>query len=306
MHSIFIFSFFLQTQGTLGGGNHFIEVLHEDLNHWNDTRSASRMADGHRQLQSHGQQRKVQRKYDGNEESDIWLMLHSGSRRIGNHTASHWEEVGKMKYTRTGRDPLHWLPIDSRDGEGYINDMNWCQQYAYKNREFMLNAMIEVMAEECRVEADWNTFINIHHNHCRCEVCSYRDNHSGEWVKDEQLWVTRKGATSARKGEIGIIPGNMAHGSYIVEGMGNEQSWKSCSHGSGRRMGRIQAKRDILQRDFIKQLDDAKLVCDRDSRLRDEAPQAYKDLSQVINAQVEANVVKIRHRLLPLINVKGF
>ena len=187
-----------------------------------------------------------------------------------------------------------------------MNDMNWCQQYAYKNREYMLNAMIDVMFDTCHVEPDWDTFINIHHNHCKCEVCTYKDNKTGEIRRNEELWVTRKGATSAKKGEIGIIPGNMAHGSYIVEGLGNEMSWKSCSHGSGRRMGRIQAKKVIDQRDFVKQLDDAKLVCDRDSRLRDEAPQAYKDLHEVINAQVDAGVVKIRHRLLPLINVKGF
>ena len=233
-------------------------------------------------------------------------MLHSGSRRIGNHTASYWEGVGKLKYTRNGQDPLHWLPIDSRDGQNYINDMNWCQQYAYKNREYMLHAMIEAMYEECKVDADWNTFINIHHNHCKCEQCTYKDNKTGQWIKNEELWVTRKGATSAKEGEIGIIPGNMAHGSYIVEGMGNQMSWKSCSHGSGRRMGRQQAKQNITQKDFVQQLNDAQLVCDKDSRLRDEAPQAYKDLHEVINAQVDAGVVKIRHRLLPLINVKGF
>merc|ERR1712087_456589 len=105
--------------------------------------------------------------------------------------------------------------------------------------------------------------------------------------------------TSARIGEVGIIPGNMAHGSYIVEGMGNGMSWESCSHGSGRRMGRNEAKKTIQQRDFIQLLDDAKLVCDRDSRLRDEAPQAYKDLQKVITAQVDAGIVKVRHRLLP-------
>ena len=170
----------------------------------------------------------------------------------------------------------------------------------------MLNAMIESMEEECGVEPDWSTFINIHHNHCKCETCSYQDNATGDWLQNEELWVTRKGATCAKKGEIGIIPGNMAHGSYIVEGMGNSMSWQSCSHGSGRRMGRNEAKKIVRQQDFVKQLDDANLVCDRDSRLRDEAPQAYKDLHQVINAQVQAGVVRIKHRLLPLINVKGF
>ena len=118
--------------------------------------------------------------------------------------------------------------------------------------------------------------------------------------------MTRKGATSAKEGELGIIPGSMATGSYIVKGLGNEMSWGSCSHGAGRRMGRMQAKRELSTKEFVADLNDADVVCDRDSRLIDESPRAYKDLHEVIDNQTQTGVISVVHRLLPLVNVKGF
>lgn len=165
--------------------------------------------------------------------------------------------------------------------------------------------MIDVMFEVTGHESDWNSFINIHHNHCRCETCKYYDNKTGV-LKEEELWITRKGATSAALNEIGIIPGSMATGSYIVKGLGNELSWKSCSHGAGRRMGRKDAMLNVTQSEFIHALDKAQVVCDRDSRLRDESPQAYKNLDEVISNQVQSRIIEVQHRLLPLVNVKGY
>ncbi len=115
-----------------------------------------------------------------------------------------------------------------------------------------------------------------------------------------------KGATSARNGEFGIIPGSMATGSYIVRGLGSEESWQSCSHGAGRRMGRKEAFRNLNEKDFIRDLNDSGVVCDKDARLMDESPLAYKDLSEVIRSLTSSGCIDVVHRLLPLVNVKGY
>ncbi|ETO06755.1 Protein rtcB [Reticulomyxa filosa] len=179
------------------------------------------------------------------------------------------------------------------------------REYAYLNREFMLKAMVSCVQDVLKKEPDWNTFVTVHHNYCTCESCRYKDNRTGQW-REEELWVTRKGATSAKKDEYGIIPGSMATGSFIVKGLGNDMSWHSCSHGAGRRMGRKQAAGILSTKEFFNQLDASGVVCDRDERLIDESPLAYKDLNEVIRHQTNASIIKIEHRLLPLVNVKGF
>merc|ERR1712032_862065 len=157
--------------GTLGGGNHFVELVYDECDR-------------------------------------VWMMLHSGSRNIGNVTAQH-----------------------------YLTDMTFCQAYALENRHFMMQAFAKIIKMETAKAALWSNMVNIHHNYCECERCRYYDAASADW-KEENLWVTRKGATSAKKGQFGIIPGSMGTGSYIVRGRGEPDSWQSCSHGAGRSMSR--------------------------------------------------------------------
>ncbi|TNV78471.1 hypothetical protein FGO68_gene13757 [Halteria grandinella] len=256
--------------GTLGGGNHFLEVL-------------------------------------ADESDRIWLMLHSGSRHIGKTTAEYYNQLAitqmqKLGNSRQGGD-LNYMKIDSEEGQAYLSDMLWCQAYALNNRKLMMGKMIDIVRRVTGVTPKEGVeAINIHHNYCKCESCKvYNPSKPGEY-ETKPMWITRKGATSAKLGEYGIIPGSMGVGSYIVKGLGNAQSWESCSHGAGRKLSRIKAKNLIKQKDFVSAMDG--IVCDTDGRLRDEAPQAYKDLNEVMANQGE--LVEIVHRLRPLINVKGF
>lgn len=254
--------------GTLGGGNHFLEVLYENTSTEN-----------------------------------IWLMLHSGSRKIGNITARYHQRIAIDQCSRRDKNiarGLAYLMTESITGQHYLNDMRWCQQYAYENRKAMMELMCEVMHIVTEKTPDPDSLINIHHNFCSCETCTYQ-NSSGEWVT-EDLWVTRKGATAAKEGQLGIIPGSMGTGSYIVRGLGNPESWESCSHGAGRQMSRTQAKKKISQREFERSMKG--IVCDSDGRVRDEAPGAYKNLDDVMENQKD--LIEVVVKLNPLINVKGF
>lgn len=255
--------------GTLGGGNHFIEVVYD-------------------------------------ESDNVWLMLHSGSRFAGKTTAEYYNKLALMQMQKQGvRDypkDLYYLRIDSPEGRDYLNDMLWCQHYAYHNREFMLNKLIEVMTDITGTLPDESRRINAHHNFCECTRCVYTDPRTGSTV-EKDLWVTRKGATAARLGQYGIIPGSMGVGSYIIKGRGNSLSWESCSHGAGRLLSRTAAKKVLKQEDFEKQMQG--IVYDAGvPELIDEAPMAYKDLDGVM--QDQRTLVEVVHRLLPLINVKGF
>lgn len=263
---------FAKTQrqiGTLGGGNHFIEVVHDET----DT---------------------------------VWLMLHSGSRYAGKTTAEYYNKLALKQMQQQGvRDcpkDLFYLRIDSPEGQDYLNDMVWCQHYAYQNREFMLNKLIEVMTEITGKVPDESKRINAHHNFCENTRCTYTDPRTGATV-EKDLWVTRKGATAARLGQFGIIPGSMGVGSYIIKGRGNSLSWESCSHGAGRLLSRSAAKKVLRQEDFQRQMQG--IVYDANMpELIDEAPMAYKNLDGVM--QDQRALVEVVHRLLPLINVKGF
>mmetsp|Transcript_28753 Transcript_28753/g.52010 ORF Transcript_28753/g.52010 Transcript_28753/m.52010 type:complete len:227 (+) Transcript_28753:840-1520(+) len=187
---------------------------------------------------------------------------------------------------------IHYMPIESQEGQDYLQDMEWCQQYAFHNRQAMQRIMLQIIPDITGHEPDMIRSVNIHHNYCQCEDCG----------NGRKLYVTRKGVTSGAKGQMGIIPGSMGAGSYITRGRGDLQSWNSSSHGAGRRMSRTKAHSDTTQRDFEVAMEG--VVCDTHPSLRDEAPQAYKDLSMVM--QQQSSLTEIVHRLLPLINVKGF
>ncbi|KAK9828760.1 hypothetical protein WJX72_001958 [[Myrmecia] bisecta] len=253
---------------TLGGGNHFLEVVHDD-------------------------------------EGMVWIMLHSGSRNIGNTTALYYDKIAAEQLAAANIKPpsgLNYLAIESADGQAYLQDMTWCQGYAAVNRQLMLERMITAVNSVTGAQPDNSRIINIHHNYCECERCSYKDPRTGEEVVDRPLYVTRKGATSARPGQLGIIPGSMGVGSYITRGIGEARAWNSSSHGAGRLMSRTKARATIKQEDFEQSM--AGIVCDTDEAVRDEAPAAYKDLTTVMANQ--RDLVEVVHKLQPLINVKGF
>jgi tRNA-splicing ligase RtcB len=254
--------------GTLGGGNHFIEI---------------------------------QKAEDGG----VYLMLHSGSRNMGQRIASHYHNVAKELTTARGitlNDPnLAFLPADHEIGLNYIRDMNHALAYALENRRLMMEHLKAVM---CKFfpGIDYSGEVNIHHNYAALEE------HEGH-----QYWIHRKGATSAREGETGIIPGSMGTSSYIVEGLGNPESFMSCSHGAGRRLGRSQANHTLTLEECNAAMHD--VVYDRfglSSRRGDdgkkmydlsEAPPAYKDIDTVIAC--ESDLVKPLVKLSPLAVVKG-
>eukprot|EP00928_Gymnodinium_smaydae_P031155 TRINITY_DN2295_c0_g2_i1.p1 TRINITY_DN2295_c0_g2~~TRINITY_DN2295_c0_g2_i1.p1 ORF type:complete len:443 (+),score=82.75 TRINITY_DN2295_c0_g2_i1:335-1663(+) len=253
--------------GTLGGGNHFVELVYD-------------------------------------EDDNVWMMLHSGSRNIGNVTAQHYDGVA-AKQCGGQKEALAFLRIDSPEGQQYLTDMSFCQSYAWENRRFMMESFEHVVKKETGREALWDRMVNIHHNYCECEKCRYYDEGKEEWL-EENLWVTRKGATSAKRGQLGIIPGSMGTGSFIVRGKGEPDSWQSCSHGAGRSMSRASAMRNISRKDFEKHMKDRGIVWDRQfaERVKDEAPMAYKDLGEVMRNQ--QGLVEIVHHLQPLINMKGW
>ncbi len=255
--------------GSLGGGNHFIEIQAGD-------------------------------------DDFVWLMIHSGSRHLGNKIAQFYNKTAlnfneKWKLETPGKE-LAFLPIDSTEGQAYIKDMNFALLYAEENRRRIMNNFIKAFSSVF-TKADFEKPVNIHHNYAALE------NHFGE-----NLWIHRKGATSAKKGETGIIPGSMGTPSYIVEGLGNPESFKSCSHGAGRVLGRNQASARLT----IKECDLAMegIVYDRWNKQKGwkrkkgkgtfdfgEAPQAYKNIDDVINAQLD--LIKPIVKLRPLGVVKG-
>jgi len=247
--------------GTLGGGNHFLEVVYEEVG------------------------------------GQVWAMLHSGSRNIGNRIATHYDRVAKHQLQTKGIDTrllkgINYMPIESQEGQDYLKDMEWCQRYAFHNRRMMMDIMLDIIYEVTGKQADLKKSVNIHHNYCKCEDCG----------GGRKLWVTRKGATSAKLGEMGIIPGSMGAGSYITRGKGNMMSWSSSSHGAGRRMSRTHAHSNISQDEFEKAMEG--IICDTHPSVKDEAPQAYKDLTEVMKNQ--ESLTDVVHRLYPIINVKGF
>lgn len=248
--------------GTLGGGNHFIEV---------------------------------QKGNDG----FIWLMIHSGSRNIGYKVAGHYNQLAINLRDEFKSDiPLSWqldyLPHESVEGKNYINEMNFCVDFAFANRLLMMERFINVFLDECSGKnVSFKPVINIAHNYAAFE------NHFGKTVT-----VHRKGATSAKTGEKGIIPGSQGAKSYIVEGLGNLESFQSCSHGAGRKMGRKEATRKLDLDDEMEKLNKIGVIHSLRKRSDlEEAAGAYKDIHEVMSNQKD--LVKILVELLPLAVVKG-
>jgi len=252
--------------GTLGGGNHFIEIQAGD---------------------------------DGM----VWLMIHSGSRHLGNVIARFHNTVAsdlneKWHANTPGKD-LAFLPADSPEGKTYIRDMNFALSYALENRRRIMDRFMAAFASVFP-HAKFETPVNIHHNYAAIE------HHFGK-----KVWVHRKGATSAKQGEKGIIPGSMGTPSFLVEGLGNPDSFMSCSHGAGRTMGRLAATRNLTPEACDKAMEG--IVYDRWNKVRQgkskgmydlgEAPQAYKDIDAVIRAQLD--LIRPLHKLRPLAVVKG-
>lgn len=249
-----------QQLGTLGGGNHFIELCLD-------------------------------------ESQGVWIMLHAGSRNVGKTVGeaavATARELARARQNQThlpDRD-LAWLDQGSQEFDEYIAALRWCQDYAALNRDIMLHLVKRALEHalgrkiEAQVEA-----INCHHNYANLEE------HFGE-----QIWVTRKGAVSAREGQLGIIPGSMGVKSYIVKGKGHADAYASCSHGAGRRMSRGEAKRRFSQEDLVQQT--AGVECRKDSGVVDEIPGAYKSIDEVMAAQ--SDLVEVVHTLKQVLCVKG-
>lgn len=249
-----------QSLGTLGGGNHFIEI--------------QKGSDGH-----------------------IWIMIHSGSRNLGKQVADHYNklavELNKKWYSSVDtKQELAFLPLDSEEGKAYIREMDYCVDFAFVNRLLMMNRIESIFTNEFKV-ITYEPIINIAHNYARME------NHFGE-----NVMVHRKGATLADKNTIGIIPGSQGTKSYIVKGKGNAESFNSCSHGAGRKMGRGQAQRDLNLEEEVKRLDDMGVVhAIRGVKDLDEASGAYKDIDEVMENQKD--LVEVLVELTPLGVIKG-
>jgi|TARA_Y100000310_G_scaffold128033_1_gene127184 tRNA-splicing ligase RtcB len=248
--------------GTLGGGNHFIEIQKGD--------------DGH-----------------------IWIMLHSGSRNLGFTVANFYNRLAvKLNQKWHSQVPKEWelafLLVDSEEGQKYIEEMRYCVEYALANRELMMDRILDIIREKIGgFGYTWDNMINIAHNYAALE------NHFGQ-----NVWVHRKGATRAREGQLGIIPGSQGTNSYIVRGKGNPDSFESCSHGAGRKMGRKEAKCNLNLEEEIKKLKDKNVIHGiRGIRDLDEAPGAYKDINTVI--QNQKDLIDVAVILYPLAVIKG-
>ena len=251
------FSNWVNQMGTLGGGNHFIEVC----------------------LDESGQ---------------VWVMLHSGSRGIGNAIGHYFIELARRDMERwfiqlPDRD-LAYFPEGSEHFDGYVAAVSWAQSYARENRDQMMTLVLAALARHLPAFASTMTVVNCHHNYVE------REHHFGE-----NVWVTRKGAIRAREGDLGIIPGSMGARSYIVRGLGNPDSFCSCAHGAGRRMSRTAAERSFTVADLAAQTEG--VICRKDKGVLDEIPGAYKDIDQVMANQ--ADLVEVVHTLKQVVCVKG-
>ncbi|HNF13616.1 MAG TPA: RtcB family protein, partial [Leptospiraceae bacterium] len=240
--------------GTLGGGNHYIELCLD-------------------------------------EDNGVWMMLHSGSRNIGKELAEYHISIAKKlahNESLPDRDLAVFLK-GTKEMQEYRRDLLWAQEYAFLNRKVMLELYYRVMKKYFPHIERLETVI-CHHNYVSEET------HFGE-----DLIVTRKGAISARQNEMGIIPGSMGTKSYIVEGLGNPESFHSASHGAGRRMSRGAAKKAYTVKDLEEQTKG--IECRKDSGVLDEIPKAYKDIDRVMSFQ--SDLVKVKYVLRQILNIKG-
>ena len=247
--------------GTLGGGNHFIEI--------------QKGSDRH-----------------------VWIMIHSGSRNIGLKVAKHYNKLAihlneRWHSSVDKKQDLAFLPIEIQEAKDYFAEMQYCVDFAFANRLLMMERIKSVFTSVIGETFSALEFINIAHNYARWE------SHFGT-----DVIVHRKGATSAREGEVGIIPGSQGTKSYIIQGKGNTESFQSCSHGAGRTMGRKQAQRELVLEEEIEKLNSRGIVHSiRNTRDLDEAPGAYKNIDTVMANQVD--LVDILVELSPLAVIKG-
>ncbi|TSB21722.1 RtcB family protein [Streptomyces benahoarensis] len=227
------------------------------------------------------------------EDGAVWLMLHSGSRNIGKELADfHIGQARKLPHNQglVDRDLAVFI-ADTPQMAAYRNDLFWAQEYAKRNRAVMMALFQDVIRKEFRkARPVFDQVISCHHNYV-----------AEERYEGMDLLVTRKGAISARGGEWGIIPGSMGTESYIVRGLGNEESFNSASHGAGRRMSRNAAKKRFSTRDLEQQT--AGVECRKDSGVVDEIPGAYKPIGQVIEQQ--RDLVQVVAKLKQVVCVKG-
>jgi tRNA-splicing ligase RtcB len=244
--------------GTLGTGNHFIELCLDEA-------------------------------------GDVWVMLHSGSRGIGNQIGQYFIALAKEDMRRwfinLPDQDLAYLAEGSQNFDDYVEAVEWAQNFALANRSLMLAATMRAIQTAMGREFDWGSVaVNCHHNYVS------REHHFGA-----NVWVTRKGAVRARAGDLGIIPGSMGARSFIVRGLGNPDSFHTCSHGAGRAMSRAEAKRRFTVADHEKAT--AGIECRKDADVIDETPMAYKDIDAVMAAQ--SDLVEIVHTLRQVVCVKG-
>jgi tRNA-splicing ligase RtcB len=244
--------------GTLGTGNHFVEVCLD-------------------------------------ENQQVWVMLHSGSRGIGNRIGSYFIELAKEDmrkwFINLPDIDLAYIPQGSELFNDYFNAVHWAQEYALLNRELMMKTAINALSSVIdKPFSTDETAVNCHHNYVSWE------RHFGD-----NVIVTRKGAVSAQKGQLGIIPGSMGAKSFIVSGKGERESFCSCSHGAGRSMSRNEAKKRFSIEDHIKATHGVE--CRKDDEVIDETPMAYKNIDDVIAAQ--SDLVSIEHTLKQVLCVKG-
>jgi tRNA-splicing ligase RtcB len=247
----------VRQMGSLGGGNHFIELCLD--------------------------------------ESDrIWVMLHSGSRGIGNTIGNYFIALARKDMERwmislPDRD-LAYFPEGTGHFDDYAEAVLWAQDYAYANRQAMLDLTLAALARHMPAFQVTAEAVNCHHNYVT------RENHYGQ-----NVWVTRKGAIRAREGDLGIIPGSMGAKSFIVRGKGNPESFCSCSHGAGRKMSRTAAENAFTTEDLARQTEG--VVCRKDKGVLDEIPGAYKDIDEVMANQDD--LVEVVHTLKQVVCVKG-
>lgn len=237
----------LQQLGSLGGGNHFIEI--------------------------------------GSDEQDrVWVIIHSGSRGIGHDIAQHHMKLaaGSTK----AREGHYGFDTESSAGRHYIDDLNFCLDFALANRREMIRRVAGVLGKNLAGKADWDQLINRNHNHAELR---------------DGLWIHRKGATQAEAGMMGVIPGNMRDGSFIVRGKGNPEALWSSSHGAGRVMGRREAKQKLEMAEFTSAMKG--ITARVGSSTLDEAPMAYKDIFAVM--ELQKDLVEILAHVKPIINIKG-
>ena len=251
------FSNWICQMGTLGGGNHFIELCLDEA-------------------------------------QQLWVMLHSGSRGIGNALGDYFIDLARKDMERwfiqlPDRD-LAYFPEGSDHFNDYTAAVDWAQRYAFENRQAMLDLILSALRRYLPPFEVTNEAVNCHHNYVAHE------HHYGA-----NVWVTRKGAIRAREGDLGIIPGSMGAKSYIVRGKGNPDSFHSCAHGAGRKMSRMAATKQFTTTDLAQQTEG--ILCRKDKGVIDEIPAAYKDIDTVMANQDD--LVEVLHTLKQIVCIKG-